>query len=82
MDFNLKPQVVTILITQFIAFAIGYIELSHKVKFHDAWIQRRIDVAEKIARLEERMRITEEELNQVEERLGRFQKSNRICFSK
>jgi hypothetical protein len=76
MNLNFNSPIFGILLTQFVAFAVGYFELSHKVKFHDAWIQRRIDVAEKIARLEERMRITEEELNEMEERLGRFQKSN------
>jgi hypothetical protein len=76
MQLNFKSPIWTVLITQFVALAVGYIELHHKVKFHDAWIQRRIDVLEKVARLEERIRLAEIEINQLEEIYGRFQQGN------
>jgi hypothetical protein len=41
-----------VLITQAAVLIAGYLELNQKVKFHDAWIRRHIDVAEKVARLE------------------------------
>lgn len=65
-----------ILITQALALATGYIELNHKVKFHDAWIHRRLDVSEKIARLEERVNLAEKEIDELEGKDGRFLKSN------
>jgi hypothetical protein len=76
MRLNFKASIWPILITQSIALVGGYIELNHKVKFHDAWIRRHIDVAEKMARLEERARLAELEINELEEVYGRFQKSN------
>jgi hypothetical protein len=46
------------------------------VKFHDAWIKRHIDAAERIARLEERMRLAELEINELEMWNGQFRKGN------
>jgi hypothetical protein len=76
MQLNFKSPIWTVLITQFVALAAGYIELHHKVKFHDAWIQRRIDVLEKVARLEERIRLAELEIDELERTYGRFQQSH------
>jgi hypothetical protein len=76
MPLNFKSPIWTVLITQFVALAVGYIELNHKVKFHDAWIQRRIDVLEKVARLEERIRLAELEINELEGIYGRFQQGS------
>jgi hypothetical protein len=76
MHFDFKSPIWPVLITQIVVLAAGYIDLNHKVKFHEAWIHRRIDVAEKIARLEERMRLAEEEINELEEKNGRFRQSN------
>ncbi|MDR1208266.1 MAG: hypothetical protein LBJ89_02850 [Holosporales bacterium] len=76
MRLDFKSPIWPVLITQVVALAVGYMELNHKVKFHDAWIRRRIDMAEKIARLEERMRLAEQEINELEVNDGRFRKSN------
>jgi hypothetical protein len=75
MRLDFKSPIWPVLITQIVALAVGYIELNHKVKFHDAWIKRRIDVSEKVARLEERMRLAEEEINELEATLGNFHKA-------
>ncbi|MDR1208336.1 MAG: hypothetical protein LBJ89_03215 [Holosporales bacterium] len=75
MRLDFKSPIWPVLITQIVALAVGYIELSHKVKFHDAWIRRRIDVSERIARLEERMRLAEEEINELEDGMGDFHKA-------
>jgi hypothetical protein len=76
MRLDFKSPIWPVLITQVVALAIGYMELNHKVKFHDAWIKRRIDVLEKVARLEERIRLAEQEINELEVNDGRFRKSN------
>jgi hypothetical protein len=76
MRLDFKSPIWPVLITQIVALAVGYMELNHKVKFHDAWIRRRIDVLEKVARLEERMRLAEQEINELEMNDGRFCKSN------
>jgi hypothetical protein len=76
MRLDFKSPIWPVLITQIVALAVGYMELNHKVKFHDAWIKRRIDMAERIARLEERMRLAEQEINELEVNDGRFRKSN------
>jgi hypothetical protein len=73
MSWNFKSPIWAVLITQIIALAVWCIELNHQVKFHDAWIRRHIDVAEKIARLEERVRLAELEINELEAIYGRFQ---------
>ncbi|MDR1207946.1 MAG: hypothetical protein LBJ89_01185 [Holosporales bacterium] len=76
MRLDFKSPIWPVLITQIVALAVGYMELNHKVKFHDAWIKRRIDVSERIARLEERIRLAEQEINELEVNDGRFCKSN------
>ncbi|MDR1208496.1 MAG: hypothetical protein LBJ89_04035 [Holosporales bacterium] len=73
MRFKFNHSIWPVLITQALALVAGYVELNQKVKFHDAWIRRRIDMAEKIARLEERMRLAEAEIDQLEGSHGRFQ---------
>jgi hypothetical protein len=76
MRFNFKSPIWPVLITQAVALVAGYVELSHKVKFHDAWIRRRLDVSEKVARLEERVKLAEKEIDEMEAWNGRFQKSH------
>jgi hypothetical protein len=76
MRFNFKSPIWPVLITQAVALVAGYIEINHRVKFHDAWIKRRIDVAEKVARLEERIRLAEKEIDELEGERGRFQQSH------
>jgi lysozyme family protein len=81
MRFDFKAPIWPVLITQIVVLAVGYIELQHKVKFHDAWIHRRIDVSEKIARLEERMRLAELEIDEMEERMGNFHKAIKFVLA-
>jgi hypothetical protein len=75
MQLNFKSPIWTVLITQFVALAVGYIELHHKVKFHDAWIRRRIDVLET-----QRIRLAELEIDELERTYGRFQQGNQVCI--
>lgn len=72
---NLNSPLWVALLTQLVALAAGYVELNHKVKFHDAWIRRRVDVSEKVARLEERMKLAEKEIDEMEEKMGDFHKA-------
>ncbi|GHS92247.1 hypothetical protein AGMMS49949_04060 [Alphaproteobacteria bacterium] len=76
VSFNFQSPVWAVLVTQILAFAAWHMDLSHKVKFHDGWIQRRIDIAEKVVGLEERMRLAEKEVDQLEVTLGKFRQSH------
>jgi hypothetical protein len=81
MRLDSKSPIWPVLITQIVALIVGYIELNHKVKFHDAWIKRRIDVSEKVARLEERMRLAEAEINELGEKMGNFNKAIKFVLA-
>jgi hypothetical protein len=81
MRLDFKSPIWPVLITQIVALAVGYMELNHKVKFHDAWIKRRIDVLEKVARLEERMRLAEAEIDELEKNMGDFAKAIKFVMT-
>jgi hypothetical protein len=79
----LKSPIVATLIGQIIAFALWQVDLDRKVRAHEAWIQRFSALAneekipQRVARLEERLRLSEEEINELEVwRDGRLQQSN------